>query len=93
MTKRYEDFYDGRKLLELTSVGLYFDTENGDLYQMGIDNKPQWETRFNVLDRDGRSYDNDIFDLLLDKEDAKAVMSFLYEIISKQTREMNKRKK
>jgi hypothetical protein len=92
MTKKYEDFYDGRKLLELTSVGLYFDTENGDLYQMGIDNKPQWETRFNVLDRDGRSYDYEKFDKLLNEEDAKAVMSFLYDYISKQAREMNKGK-
>lgn len=88
MTKRY-----GRKLLELTSVALYFDTENGDLYQIGIDKKPQWETRFNVLDRDGRSYDYELFDLLLDKDDAKAVMRFLNEYINRQARELNSRKK
>jgi len=95
MTQKYIGFQKGkiRKLLNLSSVALYFDIENGDLYQIGIDENPQWETRFNVLDRDGRTYENDLFDKLLDKKDAKAVMSFLYEIINRQTRELNSRKR
>jgi len=87
MTKRY-----GRKLLELTSVALYLDSENGDLYQIGIDKKPQWETRFNILDRDGRSYDYEKFDNLLDIEDSRAVIQVLHTLLNRVIKEMNSRK-
>ena len=75
-------FY-GRKLVELKSVSLFLDFENGDLYQIGSSGTPQWETRFNILDRDGRSYDYETFDKTLDKTDSKVVILFLFDYLQK----------
>lgn len=75
-------FY-GRKLIELKSVALFLDVENGDLYQISNSGTPQWETRFNILDRDGRTYDYETFDKTLDKEDSKIVISFLFSYIQR----------
>jgi hypothetical protein len=80
-----ENMYRG-KLVELKSVSLFLNFENGDLYQIGIDGRQQGECEFNILDRDGRSYDYETFDKMLNKEDSKVVMTYLYEYIQRETR-------
>lgn len=75
--------YGNRNLVELKSVALFLDIENGELFQIGIYNEPLFETRFNILDRDGRSYDYETFDKKLDKTDSKIVISFLFSYIQK----------
>lgn len=75
--------YGYRKLVELKSVALFLDIENGELFQIGIYNEPLFDTRFNILDRDGRSYDYKSFDKLLNQEDSKIVISFLFSYIQK----------
>jgi hypothetical protein len=74
---------------KLNSVSLFLDFENGDLYQVGEDGTSILsETVFNIFDRDGRSYDNELFDELLDEEDSKTVISFLFSYIQKEERKM-----
>lgn len=73
----------GWKLVALKSVSLFLDIENGDLFQVSNTGTPLWETRFNILDRDGRSYDYESFDKLLNQEDSKIVISFLFSYIQK----------
>jgi hypothetical protein len=75
--------YGNRKLIELKSVALFLDVENGELFQIGIYGNPLYDTRFNILDRDGRSYDYETFDKLINKEDSKIVISFLFSYIQK----------
>ena len=74
---------------KLNSVSLFLDFENGDLYQVGEDGTSiLLETVFNIFDRDGRTYDNELFDELLDEEDSKTVISFLFSYIQKEERKM-----
>lgn len=75
--------YGYRKLIQLKSVALFLDIENGELFQIGIYDEPLFDTRFNILDRDGRSYDYKTFDKTLDKTDSKIVISFLFSYIQK----------
>lgn len=77
-----ENMYRG-KLIELKSVSLFLNFENGDLYQIGIDGRQQGESEFNILDRDGRSYDYETFDKMLDKADSKIVILFLFDYLQK----------
>ncbi len=71
------------KLIALKSVALFLNFENGELYQISNSGTPLFETVFNILDRDGRSYDYETFDNSLDKEDSKIVILFLLSYIQK----------
>ena len=63
-------------MIYLKSVVLWFNQYNGELYPTKENGKPEIESAFHILDRDGRTYDYETFDNMLSEQDEKVVREY-----------------